>query len=122
MLKAITHLEQFREYFADWKQPWYFAKPEDTTKMLQETGYVNTTVYSNNNCVILPNRQIYSKFVKTVVMKPYLDHLPPHNDEIDKLKTLFLEVFLDEVEKRSNKSNTHWFLDFVRLNIIAHRS
>ena len=99
MLERITHLDQFREYFADWKQPWYFAKPEDTTKMLQETGYVNTTVYSNSNCVILPNRQIYSKFVKTVVMKPYLDYLSPHNDEIDKLKTLFLEVFLDEVEK-----------------------
>jgi hypothetical protein len=86
--------------------------------MFQETGYVNTTVYSNSDCVILPNRQIYSKFVKTVVMKPYLDYLSPHNDEIDNLKTLFL----DEVEKRSNKSNTHWFLDFVRLNIIAHRS
>jgi trans-aconitate 2-methyltransferase len=122
MLERITHLDQFREYFADWKQPWYFAKPEDTNKMLQETGYVNTTVYSNSDCVILPNRQIYSKFVKTVVMKPYLDYLSQHNDEIDKLKTLFLEVFLDEVEKRSNKSNTNWFLDFVRLNIIAHRS
>lgn len=33
MLERITHLDQFREYFADWKQPWYFAKPEDTTKM-----------------------------------------------------------------------------------------
>ena len=34
---------------------------------------------------------------------------------------MFLEVFLDQVDKRSNKSDTRWFLDFVRLNIIAHR-
>ena len=91
MLERITHLDQFREYFADWKQPWYFAKPEDTNKMLQETGYVNTTVYSNSDCVILPNRQIYSKFVKTVVMKPYLERLSP--DHGDELETLFLELF-----------------------------
>jgi len=42
---------------------------------------------------------------------------------IDKLKTLFLDVFLDKIEKcGNNKSSASWFLDFVRLNIIAHRS
>jgi hypothetical protein len=69
---------------------------------------------------ILPNRQIYSKFVKAVVMKPYLDYLSSDNHG-SKLKTLFLELFLDEVEKRSKKSKMLWFLDFVRLNIIAYR-
>ena len=57
-------------------------------------------------------------------MKSYLDHLSPDNDDdTDKLRTLFLEVFLDEVKKCSNnnKSSERWFLDFVRLNIIAHR-
>jgi hypothetical protein len=47
-----------------------------------------------------------------------------HNDDYDsdKLKDLFLELFLDEVEKYSNgKINKTWFLDFVRLNIIAHK-
>ena len=121
ILERIIHLYQFKKYFTDWQQPWYFAKAEDTSKLLQEIGYVNTKVYSSSDSVIFPNREIYSKFLKTVVMKPYLDYLSQHNDEIDKLKTLFLEVFLDEVEKRSNKSNTHWFLDFVRLNIITHR-
>ena len=75
MLERITQLDQFKEYFTDWKQPWYFANVEDTNNLLQEIGYVNTTVYSNSDCVVLPNRRIYSKFVKTVVMKSYLDHL-----------------------------------------------
>jgi trans-aconitate 2-methyltransferase len=121
MLERITHLDQFKEHFTDWKQPWYFARSDDTRKLLQEIGYVNTKVYSTSDCVILPNRRIYSKFVKTVVMKSHLEYLSPDNDDIDKLKTLFLEVFLDKVEKCSNKSNVRWFLDFVRLNIIAHR-
>ena len=122
MLERITHFDQFKAYFTDWKQPWYFANPDDTNKLLKEVGYVNATVHSNIDCVILPNRRIYSKFVKTVVMKSYLERLSQDNDEDgDKLKTLFLELFLDEVEKCSDKSKTRWFLDFVRLNIVAHR-
>ena len=124
ILERIARLDQFKEHFAVWKQPWYFAKAEDTSKLLQEIGYVNTKVYYSDDGVALPNRRIYSKFVKTVVMKSYLDHLSSHKDDyyIDKLKDLFLELFLDEVEKYSSgKSNKTWFLDFVRLNIIAHK-
>ena len=123
ILERIAHLDRFKEHFADWKHPWHFAKAKDTSKLLQEIGYVNAAVYYSDDCVTLPNRRIYSKFVKTVVMKSYLDHLSSDNDDyyIAKLKDLFLELFLDEVEKCSNKSNTRWFLDFVRLNIIAYR-
>ena len=125
ILEQIKNLDQFKEHFTEWKQPWYFAKAEDTNKLLQEIGYVNTQVYSSSDSVILPNRQIYSKFVKTVVLKSYSDYLSQHNDNgddsIDKLKTLFLKLFLNEVKKCSNKSNRRWFLDFVRLNIIAQR-
>jgi trans-aconitate methyltransferase len=125
MLEQITHLDRFKEHFTDWKQPWYFPKLDDTYKLLQQTGYVNTRVFSSSDHVILPNRRVYSKFVKTVVIKSYLDHLSRDNDDagIDRLKTLFLDVFLDEVEKcGNNNSSASWFLDFVRLNIIAHRS
>jgi trans-aconitate methyltransferase len=126
ILEQITHLDQFKEHFTDWKQPWYFPKLDDTYKLLQQTGYVNTRVFSSSDHVILPNRRVYSKFVKTVVLKSYLDHLSRDNDDadIDRLKTLFLDVFLDEVEKcgNINNSSASWFLDFVRLNIIAQRS
>jgi trans-aconitate 2-methyltransferase len=125
LLEQIIHLDQFKGHFADWKQPWYFAKTEDTNKLLQEIGYMNTKVYLSSDSIIFPNRQIYSKFIKTVVMKPYLDHLSQDNSEDvnrnDKLKALFLKLFLDEVKKCNNESNRHWFLDFVRLNIVARR-
>jgi trans-aconitate 2-methyltransferase len=122
LLERITQLDQFKAYFIDWKQPWHFAKPDYTNKLLEEIGYVNTTVYSNSDRVILPNRWIYTKFVKTVVMKSYLERLPPDNENHNaKLKTQFLNLFLDEVEKCRDKSKTGWFLDFVRLNIVAYR-
>jgi hypothetical protein len=40
---------------------------------------------------------IYAKFIITVVMKPYLERISVDNDSC-KLKTVFLELFLDEVE------------------------
>ena len=119
LLERLTHLDQFRAYFTDWRQSWYFARPDETDKLLKEIGYENRRVYSNRDCTILPNRRVYSRFIKTVVAKPYLECLPPDNG--DKLKALFLKLFLNEVKKLSNKSKTRWLLDFVRLNIVAYR-
>jgi trans-aconitate 2-methyltransferase len=124
ILERVAHLDHFKGHYVDWKQPWHFAKAEDTSKLLQEISYVSTKVYYNDDCVTLPSRRIYSKLVKTVVMKSYLDYLSLHNDDYDtdKSKDLFLKLFLDEVEKYSSgKLNKTWFLDFVRLNVIAHK-
>ena len=121
ILERIIHLDQFKEHFADWKRPWYFAKAEDTNKLLQEIGYVDTKVHYSGDHVTLPNQRIYSKFIKTVVMKPYLERLTADNDG-HKLKTLFLNLFLDEVEKCTNRSEERWSLDYVRLNILACRA
>jgi hypothetical protein len=53
-------------------------------------------------------------------MKPYLERLAADNDG-RKLKTPFLDLFLDEVEKCTNRSEERWSLDYVRLNIICCR-
>lgn len=120
VLERIAHSDSFKAYFENWKHSWYFAKPDDTDALLEEIGYINRTIYLHSDRVFLPNRRIYSKFIKTVVMKPYLERLAADNDG-RKLKTLFLDLFLDEVEKCINRSEERWFLDYVRLNIIAYR-
>jgi hypothetical protein len=70
--------------------------------------------------VNLADREIYSRFVKTVIIKPFLEQLPE-----EKIKDKYLESFLNEVENNSSSSNesqTTWSLDYVRLNIIAEKS
>jgi trans-aconitate 2-methyltransferase len=120
VLERIAHSDSFKAYFADWKQSWYFAKPDDTDALLEEIGYINRTIYLHSDRVFFPNRLVYAKFIKTVVMKPYLEHLAVDNDG-SKLKNLFLDLFLDEIEKCINQSEERWFLDYVRLNIVAYR-
>ena len=121
ILRRVMEFNEFKEYFASFNQSWYFAKPDDTSKLLGEIGYINTRVHLHDDCVNLIDRKIYSRFVKTVIMKPFLEHLPD-----DKLRNRYLELFLQEVEKSSasissNESQTPWSLDYVRLNIIADK-
>ena len=121
LLRRIMKLNEFKVYFANMNQSWYFAKPDNTSKLLGKIGYINTKVHLHNDCVNLADREIYSRFVKTVIMKPFLEHLPD-----DKIRNRYLELFLEEVEKSSNStssniSQTPWSLDYVRLNIIADK-
>jgi hypothetical protein len=82
--------------------------------------------------VNLIDREIYSRFVKTVIMKPFLEHLSDDDVDDDKLKNRYWELFLQEIEKSksasvnnnnrsNNKSQAPWLLDYARLNIIADK-
>jgi trans-aconitate methyltransferase len=119
LLRRVIELNEFKVYFTKMNQPWYFAKPDDTTKLLRGIGYINTKVHLHDDRVIMTNREIYSRFVKTVIMKPFLERLPDN-----KTRDRYLELFLDRVETRSTsskKSQAPWSLDYVRLNIIANK-
>lgn len=122
VLERIAHSHQFKAYFTEWKQPWHFAKPDETDKLLEEAGYVNRNVYSSKNSVVLPNHNVYTKFIKTVIMKSYLDRLSVSNNSNndEKLKALFLDTFLREIKEYSNRLDEQLRLDFVRLNIVAY--
>ena len=64
---------------------------------------------------------MYTKFIKTVILKSYLDHLSVSNNNNDeKLKALFLDTFLSEIKEYSNRLDEQLRLDFVRLNIVAY--
>ena len=115
LLRRFMKLNEFKVYSSKFNQPWYFAKPDDTEKILREIGFINTGVHLDNDRVNLTNRDLYAKFVKTGIMKPFLECLPD-----DKIRNSYLELFLHQVEKRNNRSTkTPWSLDYVRLNIIA---
>ena len=111
-IKQIKESAEFKGHFVNWKEPWYFAKPNDTEKLLKEIGFTNIDVYLSDAITTFPDSKAYSQFVKTVVMKPFLQYLPD-----DQLKDRYVKLFLETVEK----SRLSWSLDFVRLNIIAQK-
>ena len=110
ILNQMIKLDDFESHFHEWKEPWYFAKPEDTEKLLREIGFENIRVYLSDGITKFTDRKSYPDFVRTVIMKPYFDCLP--NKQV---QNRFLRIFLERVEDMK----LAWTLDYVRLNIMA---
>jgi hypothetical protein len=113
ILDEIRTREEFKPFFADWKESWYFAKPEDTLQLLQDIGFRNVQVFLMEDSAKFANSNSYALFAKTVVMKPYLGKLP------DPQKDQFLKLLLHEIE--ANHRTMRWVMDYVRLNIRAKK-
>lgn len=110
----VKESEKFKDYFKEWKEEWYFPKPSDTEKLLNEIGYKNIKVYLSEASIGFVNKSSYSLYLKTVVLGPYLRYIPSDND-----KELYLGSILNEIEQ--NNLEMVWNLDYVRLNILADK-
>lgn len=120
IFSKIRKSTEFYKYFCNnkgediWIEPWYFATKQDTEKILQNTGFQNIHVYVENKEVNLQNKKKYLVFIKTIVLRPYLEYLPN-----DALKNKFAKAVTQEIE--TNVQELQWKLDYVRLNINARK-
>ena len=118
ILNKVRKSKDFYNYFSNnkgddiWNQTWYFAKKEDTEKILQEIGFRNIQVFLENKEAKFRNKEEYFLFIKTIVLRPYLEYLPN-----DMLKDKFAKSVVYEIE--DNAKELQWKLDYVRLNINA---
>jgi hypothetical protein len=108
----IMQSDQFTEYFVNWKQSWYFPKPDETERLLQKARFGDIQVNLSKRSISFSDRESFAIFVKTVIMKPFVGHLPDA-----KKKEQFVEVFLDEFVQ----SGEGWLLDFMRLGVFARK-
>lgn len=111
ILDEIRKRDEFKPFFTSWRESWYFAKPQDTSRLLQDIGFKSVNAHLMEDSATFADRNSFALFAKTVVLKPYLALLP------DQQKDRFLKLFLDEIETR-HKSMC-WVMDYVRLNIRA---
>ncbi|HKO39679.1 MAG TPA: methyltransferase domain-containing protein, partial [Nitrososphaeraceae archaeon] len=119
IVNKVSESKEFNNYFYNnnkgeniWKQTWYFAKKEDTERILQEIGFRNIQVFVEDREAKFNNKEEYFLFLKTIVLIPYLKYLPN-----DMLKDNFAKSVVEEIE--TNAKELQWKLDFVRLNIHA---
>ena len=116
----IRKSEKFFKYFCDntekeiCNNSWYFAKKEDTEILLKNIGFTNIHVFLENKIVKFNNKEEYSLYIRTIVLRPYLEFLPD-----EELKDIFIKSITHEIE--TNVKDLEWKLDYVRLNIIANK-
>lgn len=108
----IMQSEQFKEHFANWKQSWYFPKPNETESLLQKVGFKEIQVDLSSQITSFPDRQSFATFVRTVIMKPFLGYLPDANRK---------EQFIDAVLNGFEGHGWPWSLEFIRLTISARK-
>jgi trans-aconitate 2-methyltransferase len=108
----LMQSNQFKEHFVNWKQSWYFPKPDETEILLKRARFRDIQVNSSRRNTSFSDRDEFAIFVKTVIMKPFLGYLPDA-----KKKDQFLDAFLKEIER----SGRAWSLDYVRLGVFARK-
>ncbi len=108
----LKQSDQFREYFVNWKKSWYFAKPDETEKLLHKLRFRDIQVNLSSQTILFSDRQSFATFVRTVIMKPILGYLPD-----DKKREQFLHTLLNEFES----AGWGWSLDFSRLSVYARK-
>ncbi len=108
----IMRSEQFKEQFANWKQSWYFPKPDETERLLQKVGFKEIQVDLSSQIISFSDRHSFVTFVRTVIMKPFLGYLPDANR-----KEQFIDAFCNAFEGHG----WPWSMEFMRLTISARK-
>ena len=104
--------DQFKEYFANWKQSWYFPKADETERLLHKARFRDIKVNLSSQTIPFSNLQSFATFVKTVIMKTFLGYLPDVKKQ---------EQFLNSFLKGFESAGWALSLDFVRLSILARK-
>jgi trans-aconitate 2-methyltransferase len=108
----LIQSDQFKEHFVNWKQSWYFPKPDETERLLQKARFRDIQVNLSKRTTSFSDGAEFAIFVKTVIMKPFLGFLRD-----SRKKEQFLDAFLNEFER----SGWEWSLDFMRLSVSAKK-
>jgi trans-aconitate 2-methyltransferase len=112
VISKLIQSNQFKEYFVNWKQSWYFPKADEIAILLEKVNFRDIQTNLSRRTTSFSGRDEFAIFVKTVIMKPFLGYLPDA-----KKKEQFLDAFLKEIEE----SGWKWSLDYVRLGIFARK-
>ena len=116
----VKNSPRFRNYFKDqygeqaWAKPWHFPRKEDVETLLKATGFTNIHIFLENKIANLGNKKNYSLYIRTIVLRPYLEYL--HEEQ---LKKSFIDSIINEIE--ASMPELRWKLDYVRLNIFANK-
>jgi trans-aconitate 2-methyltransferase len=112
IILKISQSDKFKEHFVDWKQSWYFPKPDETERLLRRVKFKEIQVNLSKLTTTFSDRESFANFIRTVMTKPFLGYLPDA-----KKKDEFLGIFLNEFECLVGA----WSLDFMRLRIFARK-
>ena len=88
--------------------PWVFHSAEEAAALLAEVGFRDTETNLEPALTVFENAQTYSEFVRTVIVRLHLEHMPDV-----RLRT----EFVDELTRQASTDDPPFALDYWRLNL-----
>jgi trans-aconitate 2-methyltransferase len=101
--EAIAAREPYASQLSEFETPWHYAGPEETEERLRAAGFDQVRAWLQPWDVVPPDPR---GFLRTLILKPYLDLLPAE----------LHERFIDDALAAAGEPLT---LRYVRLNISA---
>jgi hypothetical protein len=109
---GVAARDPFRAHLAGMVETWRFAGPEDTADLLRAAGFTDIETGLDDALQHFPDRDAYAVFIRTVVLLPFLEKLPPDTRD----------GFVEAVAAEAESGGCGYVADYVRLNMRASRS
>ncbi|HTK94960.1 MAG TPA: methyltransferase domain-containing protein [Terriglobales bacterium] len=111
--EELMNATRFKPFFREWKSPWLYAGPEETTERLKAAGFVAVEAWLESTPTPFDTEQAYRAFTEKVVMRPYLQAI---TDEARRAE------FMNELTALAAKDDPPYTLDYWRMNINARKA
>lgn len=109
--RVLAEEPDFAEFFAGWRDPWYFAGVSETKKRLADAGFIDVNVWLEAAPISFDAAASYGTFVTTVCLRHQLGRLP------EAQRTGYLECLV----RLASDDQPPFTLDYWRLNIDARK-
>ena len=108
--EALMRSPAYASYFAEWKTPWKYPEPEETSARLKRAGFTNVKTSLEESPIRLPDALTFYEFEQNVTLHR---HLAAISDVTAR------HEFLTEITRQFTEDESPWMLDYWRLNIHA---
>ncbi len=109
--RVLIEESDFAEYFADFREPWTYALPEQTTGRMRRVGFSDAEAWLESAPTSFNDPAKYREFLRTVVLRAHVAKLPPDG----------AEYMLRRITEVAAGDDPAFTLDYWRLNIDARK-
>jgi trans-aconitate 2-methyltransferase len=111
-MAALAAAPEYAPFLANFPSPWLFQNAEAAAAMLQAAGFIEIETSLEPAHIVMENRTHFVEFVRTVIVRTYLDRLPS-----EELRNRYVAQLADQAAADSPP----FFLDYCRLNLTAKK-
>lgn len=105
---ALVLTPKFAKYFAGFRNPWVYNDAETAAALMREAGFININTNLQSAPTVLDNADQYSEFVRTMIVRRHLDHIPD---------PALRDEFVAQLTRDAFSDTPPFSLDYWRLNL-----